>query len=108
LWRQNRDKDIKQHSQYACGRIIRRTGSLKNGNHWHYEFFINGRMFEGYRSTHVDYNVSVGDYFLVNFSKVNPQHSKIMYEYKLKNYDSAIVRQVWNKVPDSLFISARK
>ena len=63
FWRQNRDKDIQQNSKYTCGKIIKKTGSLKNGNHWHYQFFANGRLYEDYRSTRVDYNVNIGDYF---------------------------------------------
>jgi hypothetical protein len=108
FWRQNRDKNIQQNSRYTCGKIVKKTGSLKNGNHWHYQFSVNGRIYEDYRSTHKDYAVKIGDYFLVNFSAENPQYSKVLYNYKLKKYDSVIVRQVWNEIPTELFVNAYK
>jgi hypothetical protein len=108
LWRKYRDDDIKSHSRYTFGRIEIKRGSLKNGNQWYYDFFVNGNLYQGYRSTHVDYDVKIGDYFLVNYSSVNPQHNKILYDYRLKSFDSTIVRKVYKEIPFELVENAKK
>lgn len=108
LWRRNRDNDIKSHSKYAFGRIVRETGSLKNGNHWHYDFYFGNRIYQGHWPTHVDYDVQIGDYFIVNFSSKDPDHNKILYDFKLKEYRPELVNQVWDTVPLSVIKSGRK
>lgn len=89
LYRKHRDDDIKAHSKFAVGKIIKFTTSLKSGNSWHYEFKYGDTIFQGSRSTHVDYDVKMGEYFLVNFSTKDPDHSKILYDYKLNRVCSA-------------------
>lgn len=108
LWRRYRDNDIKEHSEYAFGRIQRKTSSLKNGNHWHYEFYFHDTLHDGYWPTHVDYDVHIGDYILINFSSKDPEHNKPLYQYKLKQYEPTVVKQTWDTIPKNLTINGRK
>jgi len=108
LYRRYISDDIKLHSQFAIGKIFKQTGSLKSGNAWHYQFLYHGKLYEGYRSTHVDYDVNLGDYFLVNFSSTDPNHSKMLYDYKLNNDKLNYVDSVWDEIPNSILHSAKK
>ena len=108
LYRKNKNDDIQAHSKFAIGKIFKQTGSLKSGNAWHYQFSYLGKPYEGYRSTHVDYDISLGDYFLVNFSSLNPEHSKILYDYKLNSDKLNYIDSVWDKIPSSILHSALK
>ena len=108
LWRSYRDGDIKVNSTYAFAKILRKVGSLKNGNDWKYEFYFRGKSYQSYRSTHVDYDVKIGDYFLVNFSSKNPNHNRLEYDYKLKTYRPDLINRAWDKIPDSLVMSVKK
>jgi hypothetical protein len=47
LWRRYRDNDIKVNSKYACAKIVKKTGSLKNGNHWHYAIYYRDTLISG-------------------------------------------------------------
>jgi len=100
--------DIKDHSKFTVGKIFKLTSSLKSGNAWHYQFTYNGNQYENYRSTHVDYDVNIGDYFLVNFSTINPAHSKILYDYKLNLDKANLIDQIWDTIPNSSFHSGLK
>ena len=108
LWRRHRDSDIREHSKYAFGKIVKQTGSLKNGNHWQYEFYFHDTLYNGFWPTHVDYDVGLGDYVLINFSSSDPGHNKPIYRYKLRQYDPAVIKQVWDTIPASLTIDGRK
>jgi hypothetical protein len=108
LWRQQRDQDINENSKYAIGHIQKKTGSLTSGEQWHYEFEYNEVRYEGYRSTHVDYDVHLGDYFLVNFSSKDPDHSKILYEYKLNDDKRNYADSIWDTIPRSILHSGLK
>jgi hypothetical protein len=67
LCRKARKEDVIKHSMYAFAQIIKKTGSSKNGNHWHYEFLYKGKVTENYQSTDVNYEVKVGDFFCSQF-----------------------------------------
>lgn len=67
---------------------------------------IKNSWYENYRSTHIDYDVNKGDYFLVNFSSKDPEHSKILYRYKL-NKDK-LTYSVWDTIPFSILHSELK
>lgn len=108
LWRKSKEEDIKQNSKYTIGEIIKKTGSLNSGEQWHYRFKFKGKYFEGYRSTHIDYNVAIGDYFLINFSSKNPDHSVLSYEYKLKINATGLTDSVWDTIPTNLFVTSLK
>ena len=108
LWRQRRDNDIKKNSRFTFGKIFKQTGSLKSGNQWHYKFSFNNHIYEGYKSDHVDYKINTGDYFLINFSYKDPDHNKILYDYKLKTYDSTLISKVWEEIPEDFITSAKK
>jgi hypothetical protein len=108
LWRQYRDNDIKDNSKYAFGKIIKRTGSLKNGKRWHYSFYYKDSLIQGRWPTHVNYDIRIGDYILVNFSSSDPEHNKPLYNYKLKQYKPEIVKQVWDTIPLLLTIDTQK
>ena len=108
LWRKYRDNDIKENSKYTFGKVIKKTNSLKNGKRWHYDFYFENVLYNGRWPTHVDYDVKMGDYFIVNFSSKNPEHNKILYDYKLKAYLPEVVNQAWDTIPLSIVESARK
>jgi len=108
FWRKNKKRDIDENSKYAIALIIKKTGSLKNGYHWHYQFFYNNRVYEAYRSTHIGYDVKIGDYFLVKFSYKNPSHSKILYEYQLKPGNQQYINYVWDTIPTSILVYNQK
>ena len=108
LYRRYISDDIKSHSKFTIGKIFKQTGSLTSGNAWHYQFLYQGKLYEGYRSTHVDYDVNLGDYFLVNFSSTDPKHSKVLYDYKLKNGRLNYIDSVWDEIPHSILRSAKK
>ena len=84
LFRRSRDNDIIQNKMYTFARIVKRVGSLKNGNEWFYEFIYKNKVYESFRSTHIGYDVRIGDYYLVQFSYKNPAHNRILYQYQLK------------------------
>lgn len=108
LYRKYKSNDIETHSKFAIGKIFKLTTSLNSGDAWHYQFKYEGKLYENYRSSHIDYGVNVGDYFLVNFSNENPTHSKILYEYKLKNDKLSYIDGLWDTIPQSLFYSGLK
>lgn len=108
LWRKYRDNDIKNHSKFAFAKIFKKTGSLKNGNHWHYSFAFGGKTYSGMFPTHVDYDVNIGEYFLVNFSSINPAHNRIFYKNKLKVSPTLIKDSVWNYPPTRYIKSGLK
>lgn len=108
LWRKYKDEDILNNSKYAIGHIVKKTGSLTSGEQWHYEFKFKGFLYKGYRSTHVDYNVELGNYFLVNFSGKNPNHSKIIYDRKLNADKLNYIDSVWDSIPQSILHNALK
>lgn len=81
-------EDIKKHSLFTVGKIFKRTSSLKSGKYWNYVYKFKGVEYFDSRSTHVAYDVNIGDYFLVNFSSANPEHNMIYYNYKLANLKS--------------------
>lgn len=108
LYRRYRSNDIETNSKFAIGKILKLTTSLKSGNAWHYQFKYEGNIFESYRSTHVDYDVNVGDYFLVHFSTKDPEHSKVLYDYKLNDDKLNYVDSVWDTIPQSLLHSSLK
>lgn len=108
LYRKHKSNDIETHSKFTIGEIFKFTTSLKSGNAWHYKFKYNNNWYENYRSTHVDYDVNKGDYFLVNFSSKDPEHSKILYEYKLNNDRLNYVDSVWDTIPLSILHSGLK
>jgi hypothetical protein len=105
LWRSYRDNDIKSHSKFTFAKIFKKTGSLKNGSHWHYSFTYEGQPYFGHWSTHVDYDVNIGEYFLVNFSSKNPDHNKIFYNCKLKVNPTSIKDSAWD-VPPARYIKS--
>lgn len=84
LCRKNRENDIKQNNKYAICKTTKKLGSLKNSAKWYYEFEYKNKIYEGSWSHHIGYDINIGDYFLVQFSSKNPEHSKIFYEYQLK------------------------
>ena len=63
LYRKHKNNDIEAHSKFTIGRIFKFTTSLKSGNAWHYKFKYKDNWYENYRSTHVDYDVNMGDFF---------------------------------------------
>jgi len=108
FYRKNKSNDIENHSKYAIGKVSKFTTSLNSGNAWSYNFKYNGNLYENYRSTHVDYDINLGDYFLVNFSSENPEHNKIMYEYKLNKDKLSFIDSVWDSIPESILHSRLK
>jgi hypothetical protein len=107
LWRRYRDNDIKEHSEYAFAKIVKQTGSLINGHHWHYDFYFKDKLYQGHWPTNIDYNVQIGDYFIVNFSTKEPEHNKILYNYKLIQYDPNVVYKTWDTIPLSIVESVK-
>ena len=103
-----RDDDIKNHSKFAFAKIFKKTGSLKNGNHWHYSFTFEGKPYFGHRSTHVDYDINIGEYFLVSFSSTDPDHNRIIYKSKLKINPAMVKNSVWDVPPIRYIKSALK
>ncbi|MEO6231433.1 MAG: hypothetical protein ABJB11_07600 [Ferruginibacter sp.] len=97
--------DIAANSKFAMGKIIRLTRTLKSGKFWHYQFKYKNIIFENSQSTHVDYDVNLGDYFLVNFSTKNPEHSEMFYKYKLAATKQNYVDSTWNTIPEYILTS---
>lgn len=85
FWRRNRDEDIEKNKRYTFCKILSKVGSLKNGNEWYCQFSYDGKIYSSHRSTHVDYDVKVGECYLVKFSFLKPEHNKLLYEFKLKS-----------------------
>jgi hypothetical protein len=108
LYRRHISNDIDTHSKYTIGKIVKFSTSLKSGDAWHYEFKYNGRVYEDYRSTHVDYDVKMSDYFLINFSSQEPEHSKILYQYKLNSDKLNYIDSIWDTIPLSILHSGLK
>ena len=108
LWRRYRDNDIAENSRYTFAQILKKTSSLKNGNSWHYHFTFQKKTYKGFWSTHVDYEVNIGDYFLVNFSSANPDHNRILYRYKLNAQPETVRDSVWDAPPEQYLKSGLK
>lgn len=108
FWRQEDANDIERHSKFAIGKIVRLSSTLKSGDYWHYEFRYKNNIYTNSSPTHIDYRVSVGDYFLINFSSQNPENSKIFYEYKLDKNEENYKDSVWDTIPKSLLRSSIK
>lgn len=71
-------------------------------------FTMTEKKYEGRRPTHVDYEVKLGDFFLVNFSSENPEYNRISYDDKLFFQDTSLVKQIYVRRPGTLVISAKK
>lgn len=108
FYRKSISNDISDHSKFAIGKIIRFTTSLKSGDAWHYQFNYNNHIYVDSRPTHVDYDVKMGEYFLVNFSSKDPEHSKILYQYKLNSGKLNYIDSVWDTIPLSILHSGFK
>ena len=108
LYRRSIKNDIKEHSKFTVGKIRKITTSLKSGDAWGYEFKYNNRFYEGSKSTHVDYDVKIGDYFIVNFSDKSPNNSNILYHYKLNDNNKMYLDSVWDTIPTTLVHSGLK
>jgi len=108
FWRRSVSNDINKNSKYAIGKIIKLTPSLNSGEQFYFQFRYKDKIYENYRSSHVDYNVNIGDYFLINFSTANPEHSKILYEYKLRLEKLIYKDSCWDTIPYSILRSGLK
>ena len=108
FFRKDEAKGIKAHSKFALGKIIRKSSTLKSGDYWHYQFKYKENVYENSRATHVNYDVDIGDYFLVNFSSKNPENSKILYEYKLNADKLNYVDSLWDTIPQNILHSSLK
>ena len=97
--RESRNDEIEKNSGFAIGHIYKKTWSLKNGNQWHYRFYYHPKWYTGYKSDHVDYDISVNDYFLIEFSTLDPQKNKIHFNYKLKEIDSITIKAYYDTIP---------
>jgi len=104
LYRRFRDKEIERHLQYAVAKITRKLWTLKNGEQFEYTFTADGEQQTGYRSSHIDYKVQKGDYFLVRYSSTTPSMNQLLYEHKWQ--DTALAAQwlntPWDTIPISL------
>ena len=108
LWLKNKSEDIEKNSKYAIAVITSKKGSLNNGNQWYYQFSYQNKVYEGYRSTHVGWDVNIGDHLLVQFSFRNPDHSKIFYEYLLKQEYSNQSNYIGDTIPYSILEYRKK
>lgn len=108
FWRKDEVKDIRDHSKYALAEIVRLSSTLKSGNYWHYRFRYDGIEYVNSQSTHIDYNINLGDHVLVNFSSINPKHNKLLYDYKLKPPFLNYLDSSWSTIPNKILYSGRK
>ena len=98
--RKGKEAEIDKYKLFAIGHITKQTGSLKNGKHWHYEFEYKNEIYRNYRSTHVGYNINIGDLFLVQFSEKDPNKNRILYEYKIDpQRTSGNTDIIWKEIP---------
>ncbi len=67
---------LKYIASFAFGKIVRKTGFLKNGHNWDYNFYYKNKLYKGFWPTHLDFNVELGNYFVVNFSSKIPSTIK--------------------------------
>lgn len=102
FYRKNKEEDISKHRKYSLGKIYKKTGSLKNGSHWYYTFFYNEKSYEEYQSTDIRYDVNIGDYLLIEFSSNNPNRSKALYEYQLREDKIEFKGYVGDTIPYSI------
>lgn len=76
-----RKNEIKKHPRYAVAVVYKESGSLKNGEHYHYKFQYNGKEYEDYYPKNRSYIVKFGDLYVVEFSYKKPAISVIHYEW---------------------------
>jgi hypothetical protein len=105
FYRKNISDDIRDHSLYTIGKVIAVTGSLKSGDAWKYKFLYRNTEYTGFRSTHVDYQISPGNFVVINFSEKDPTHSLLIYEYRIKPDSGKYYGTVWKRLPDNFLIS---
>jgi hypothetical protein len=108
IYRRYVRNDIKINSKFTIGYIYDFTTSLKSGDAWHYRFKYKDSVYTNSRPTHIDYDVKLGDYFLVNFSGKEPMHSTILYDYKLNEGKLSYIDSIWDTIPTSILHSALK
>ncbi|MBO9660361.1 MAG: hypothetical protein J7527_16185, partial [Chitinophagaceae bacterium] len=104
LYRWLGEKEIEPHQQYSVAKIIRRLWTVKNGEQFEYTFTVGGEQQTGYRSSHIDYKVQKGDYFLVRYSSRTPSINKLLYEHKWRDTALAaeLLNTAWDTIPVNL------
>lgn len=101
--RRSKRIEIDKHTAYAVGVITKKTGSLKNGNHWHYKFMYKGKEYEENRQTEEVYDVAIGDFYLVQFSYKEPDKNTILYEYKIRPERAiTLLDTFWTRLPKDI------
>jgi len=108
FFRMSKAKEITQHSLYAAGKITKKTGSLINGEHWHYTFVFRNKIYEDYLSDVNAFDIKVGNYFLVNFSSINPKSSHLLFQYRFKDDVIKYIDSFWTTIPTSILRSGYK
>ncbi|MDF2191686.1 hypothetical protein [Paraflavitalea sp. CAU 1676] len=101
FWRR---KEIKEHARYSIGTVYKKTGSLKNGDHYHYTFQYAGETQEGTRSIYGIDSLKFGDRFIVEFSYRRPDVSKIHYEWPVYKEFSNAPDSGWIIIPRNVVV----
>lgn len=103
-----RENEIKKHLRYTVAVVYKESGSLKNGEHYHYKFYYNGTEYEAYNSKNRNYIVKFGDWYVVEFSYKDPAIAKIHYEWPVPHNLGPFPVAGWDKVPDHIILKNRR
>lgn len=108
FYRKYRDNSIEENKLYTIGKVKVLRRSLKNADQYYFDYYYNNTRLEGARSLHVDYDVNIGDCFIVELSSKNPDFCKILYEHKIKEDSCAgNIKKVWKEFPYSIVIRTK-
>ena len=97
-----RKKEVKNYQRFAICTVYKESSSLKNGEHYHYTFLYQGKLYDNYNSKSNRYKVNFGDRFMVEFSYQDPEISFIHYEWPISNNLVESPDSGWSKVPYDL------
>lgn len=108
FYRKYRDSNIEKNKLYVIGTITTLRGSFKSASKYYFDYYYNNTKYEGSQSINLDYNINIGDCFIVELSSENHKYNKILYEHKIKK-DSCVgnLKNVWKEFPYPIVIRTK-
>lgn len=96
-------KIIKKDARYTVGYVYKESGSLKNGEHYHYKFSYHGKEVDDYMPKGKQ-EVAFGDRFIVEFSSQDPDYSTIHYEWPVNKEFGVAPDTGWKIIPRGVVV----
>ncbi|MDO7171909.1 hypothetical protein [Mariniflexile sp. AS56] len=96
-------EDIKQNKTLTYGMVYGSTSIYKkySKRNYKYEFYNNGKKYTGTSTAYSSKNIRNGNFYKVEFSDKNPEHSRMIFE---SEYERKIGTNKKDKVTDTIFV----